>query len=299
MVEIVMRLQSADMAILTLLLDHRMATGEQLARILGRNQRALSRRMTSLECENIVRTFQADASGSRGRPPMVYTLSEAGVDILVDRDAVSTDIADAILERTEPRQVNHHLAINNFRIALASIGTRYPELTLDALDTGSPCTFAKDDELVPKMTLEGCDGREVRPDVVTCIADRARAKPLLFFVEVDRGTEPIVRERGSSIRQKVETYRQLFREGGHLSWQAFWDRPFKGFRVLFVCHTPKRAMSIGRALAPGPSSDFFWITDEDKLEAAGIAGHIWMRGGACDASLESMLGSHAERPLPC
>jgi hypothetical protein len=139
------------------------------------------------------------------------------------------------------------------------------------------------------------------PDGVFILTDSEEAKSLLFFLEVDLGSEPLdSSESGrTAIVRKIQTYQSYFECERYKRYEETWQVELNGFRVLFVTSTPSRMTSLCRVIQSMPPSDFIWATCQDSLFAEGISGNIWARGGKHDVARQSILGGLAmEAPIP-
>ena len=115
---------------------------------------------------------------------------------------------------------------------------------------------------------------------------------LLFFVEVDMGTEAISSSKNPSraFRQKILNYQDYFHSKGYKQYEDYWKREFSGFRLLIITNNQAHLNGLCRLVIETPPSDFIWLTDEDSLHSHGISDKIWIRGGRTDSPLESILG---------
>ena len=141
---------------------------------------------------------------------------------------------------------------------------------------------------------------EFEPDGVFSITDTQASKSVLFFLEVDMGTEPLVSHRGPSkgVRQKIAAYQAYFRGHCYKRYDHLWEACFRGFRLLFLANTGSRTMSLRKLAAETPPSDFIWLTDRQSMLSHGVWAPIWLKGGQRDASCRSILGSRSPSPSP-
>ena len=154
---------------------------------------------------------------------------------------------------------------------------------------------------IPAEELDG-EGEAVwfKPDGVFRIADSEQKKSVLFFLEVDMGTEAVVGEEGSvkDIRQKIINYQRYIQSGRYKVFESLWKCPFNGFRLLFLAHSLERMAALCRLVEQMPPSDFIWVTAQERMFSQGLADTIWARGGKMAKSAESILNWSMARPSP-
>jgi hypothetical protein len=141
------------------------------------------------------------------------------------------------------------------------------------------------------------------PDGVFSITNKeAEKKSLLFFLEVDMGTETIASpSRGpKDLRQKIIRYQDLFTSASYKGYEGVFDSKFNGFRLLFLANSAARLNSLCRLVQEMPPSDFIWLGDQEKMFSQGLSAKIWARGGRIKDPAQSILGPGfaCELPLP-
>ena len=124
-------------------------------------------------------------------------------------------------------------------------------------------------------------------------------RTLLFFLEVDRGTEPrnSTRRDKSNLRQKIINYREYFTIQQYKRYEKIMKCELRGFRLLILTETSTRFAALCRLVRAVPPSDFVWLTDREKLLLQGLWAPIWAPGGKVSESPQSILGS--KMPNPC
>jgi hypothetical protein len=130
------------------------------------------------------------------------------------------------------------------------------------------------------------------PDGVFSITSKKQNKRLLFFLEVDMGTESLMSSRSTTdtISQKIHNYKAYYLSKKYERYEKRWGCSFNGFRVLFMTNTTSRRLTLSRFISSDRSNDFIWITDQDQMFQHGIGGEIWTRGGDISSSPKSILG---------
>ncbi len=128
------------------------------------------------------------------------------------------------------------------------------------------------------------------PDLSFVLTSAVRQKSLLFFVEIDCGTEPVRRETaGTDLSGKLARYLDVRATNRYLGTLANTGLACRGFRVLVVTPDVKRSNQ-ARRLTCGLRGDFIWVTDRARLGESGMAAKIWTAGGQ-DEPRRSILGS--------
>jgi len=205
------------------------------------------------------------------------------------------------------RCAEHLLAINWFRIHLVHLEKTFQRLSMKFLSSTSPFLERgpNGQPLVSDRAPAADAGGEpvaFTPDAVFTLKDQEHGKTLLFFLEVDMGTETLASARpgAKDILTKIICYQQYFRSDGYKRYQDLWDCELNGFRLLFLANLPARLAALCRLAQETPPSGFVWLTDRERMFAEGVSANIWARAGKLDAPLESIVGQTLSRvtPLP-
>jgi hypothetical protein len=130
----------------------------------------------------------------------------------------------------------------------------------------------------------------VIPDGIFSITDAQQGKSLLFFVEIDMGTESLSGSSPGTIRAKINNYEQILRAKSYKKFEQHLNGSFCGFRVLFVANTHNRLAQLSRLAKSVKSADLVWLTDQESLFKNGLSDRIWIRGGRTEEGLFSILG---------
>ena len=143
--------------------------------------------------------------------------------------------------------------LNAFRIQLATLEGDRPEFGIRFLSSNSPFSMQENGGrplIQDQVAIPDSGGVTFLPDGVFSITHRGRQKTLLFFLEVDMGTESLTTNRGGGkdIRQKIITYQWYFRTGGYRRYEQIFGTQFKGFRLLFLTNTTSR---LAAPVSPG------------------------------------------------
>ena len=140
----------------------------------------------------------------------------------------------------------------------------------------------------------------MRPDGTFAIRHEGLGKTLLFFLEVDMGTETLASAKRppGDVQQKMLSYRAYWQSEQYKRYEEIWSCQLRGFRLLFVTPSATRLASLCRLTQRVSSSGFVWLTDSVRLHAQGVWSPIWARGGRMESPAESILGSAAIDPSP-
>jgi hypothetical protein len=133
------------------------------------------------------------------------------------------------------------------------------------------------------------------PDGVCALGHNELGKTVLFFVEIDMGTEArtSAAQYPGEIRRKLQCYQQLLSTGDYRRYETDFDAKFRGFRLLMVTPQPERLRALCRLVREVCTTDFVWLTDRSGLLRQGIHAPIWRVGGREDLPPQSILGSEA------
>ena len=131
------------------------------------------------------------------------------------------------------------------------------------------------------------------PDGVFSITDSEQKKTLLFFLEVDMGTESVAgaSPTPNNVRQKILNYRGYFQCGRYKRYEKEWNCELNGFRLLILVNMRARLVALCRLVMEMPPSDFIWLTDQEQMFKHGLGAKIWLRGGKDEIPPQSILGA--------
>lgn len=237
--------------ILTLLQDYRILTVELLYPLLNSSPQMVRKWLRPLTKKKKIKKLSRTSVG-RGRPPQAFSLFK---------------------DEFKPMFLEHQLALNMVRIQFECM----PFLTCSFL----PYLSSLSKISVP-LSPQGGIQRDCIPDGVFVLSKED--KVLLFFLEIDRGTEPLKakKEGATDILEKLDMYRVLFATKKYKRFEKAFNCSFKGFRMLLVSTSPARHESLCRLVASEPYCDFMWLTDIESLISQGVHAAVWAKGGVSD-----------------
>jgi len=300
-----LRYTHQDREILTSLAGYRALSVRHLALLCKRNTRALRRRLHGLMDAGFVTVGTESFVDRRGRPEQVLSLTQAGVQRLKADGVLSRDLSWQQASNHNLPCLRHHLLLNEFRIQLLQVPQLVPLLTVHSRCPSSPLSSRSADgrslrqeKVVAAKSTKGYV--EFVPDCVFALGDGEANKTVLFYLEVDLGTESLTspQRTGGDVREKITDYQACFRTQQYKGYGQLWGADLRGFRLLFLASSTSRMAGLCQLARRTPPADFIWLTDQESMLSKGIWAPIWVRGGRCDGPLYSILGSRAPCPSP-
>jgi hypothetical protein len=289
---------SRDHKLLVALAEYRLVTARQVVILQGKSKEVVWRRLRGLANGGLVSMQKRQFGRGRGRPENVLSLTELGIDYMRDQKLISPKVAYEDIMTESISCPDHQLLMNWFRIHLVQIERFLGSSRIQFLAYNSPYMqkgSGNKTQIYDYVPGNNTQDREIAfsPDGVFTFTNEVQMKTLLFFLEVDMGTETIaspLREKGD-IRQKIVNYQAYFRSLGYKRYEQVWNCPLNGFRLLFLANTQGRLANLCRLVQEMPPSDFIWLTEQGQMFADGVASEIWARGGKLETPQESILGS--------
>jgi hypothetical protein len=290
------RMIASDCEILRMVVECRLVTTPQLAALLSKGGKSLNRRISRLVDQGWLADAARGPGQRRGRPERVVSATLRGVQVLQERNSIQADTPpDAILGTGVPPQA-HQLLLNWVRAHLHRVQEVVPQLKVQFLAHNSPflpsgfssisISGATSDASASQKTI--C----LKPDGAFSICDATQGKTVLFFLEVDRGTEILASPQRdpTDIRQKILNYGMCFDRQAYKKYESLWDCQLNGFRLLFLTDSIARLSTLCSVVQAMPPSDYIWLTTADRMFEDGLSAEIWVRGGRLDAPRHSILG---------
>ena len=244
-----------------------------------------------------MRTGTRGFGHGRGRPENLISLSDAGVSLLRHKEALPAGVRTEQVTADGITSLDHQLLVNSFRTHLIQMQRLISRLAVRFLSPTSPfLPLAADDCPAVSDSASVGDDRQgttrFTPDGVISISDCESQKTLLFFLEVDMGTEALASPaRGPrDIRQKIINYQAYFRSGRYKRYEKDWSCELNGFRLLFVTTSAGRLASLCQLVREMTPSGFVWLTSERRMVEHGVSAEIWARGGRDGDHSQSILG---------
>jgi len=298
-----------DRQLLGTIAEHRVLTVSQVTAIQRKSKQVVRRRLNILEKAGFILSATLGFGQSRGRPEKTISLTEEGAALLRSDYEALQDVPLNKMNAEKIRCLEHLLLTNWFWICLGQIEHAIPQLSAQFLSPTSPFLKQENSDLPLIFEPPPAEGQSKNsggftPDGVFSITHKKKQMTLLYFLEVDMGTESIASPKRTSgdIRQKIINYQQYFRSDRYKRYEKFWNCKLKGFRLLFLTNTDARLAVLSRLVQEMTPSDFIWLTSVEQMFSYGLSAEIWVRGGKQDAPSESILGTamacHAPLPYP-
>ena len=298
------RITQAALGVLTDLADYRMLSLSQVAHLHFGGKRAARRRMQQMLEEDLIELLPPAPSERGGRPENVFGVSKAGLQLLQSKSILDDRLAfEQVGGGNLNHQIAHQLLLGWCRIHLVHVCRTVAQLEVELLSCNSPLSLVPESgvSIVRAEVAMKVDASpdHFTPDAAFVITDTGQPKSVLFFLEVDMGTEPLSSDGGGDIREKISRFKQYFRTKGYKRFEKIWDVPLNGFRLLFMTHSASRLGPLSATVRSMNPSGFVWTTSADQMFETGISGCIWSAGGSSELPARSILDSLAlPAPLP-
>lgn len=264
------KLTDKNIRLLKLFLDYRILTVAQITALCFPSRQMARRKIREFTKAGLINFTTQGFGPSSGRPERLIFLSNDAVKILKDIDAIRSGILLESFPSIEPRHFEHQLLLNWVRIYLNHAGECISQINTNFL---SPLFHYKDysfktDDYQP-------DSSPI-PDGIFSISYEGQGKSLLFFLEVDMGTETISSNNPVSkdIRKKILCYQHIFKKQAYKKLESLFQCQFNGFRTLFVANTEYRLKQLCKLTKSMTSTDFIWLTDKNSIFQNGISDKI-------------------------
>jgi len=296
------RRKTNSVEVLAAIADFRLMSATQLSIYFGVKKQATWNNIRKLLSDNLIKEFRKETGRSRGRPEWMYSLTERGVNVLRENGILNQDPGDKfVLAENLGATTEHQLLQNWFRLHLV-YADRQNKVLFENIPTNSSLYWQGSgytNLYYHCRAFTTSKGKEITviPDLVFRTLDPISGKSLLFFVEIDRGTENLMspdRKHKNDIFGKICNYLYYWDNNVYKQYEQVWNCTFKGFRVLFVANNTKNSARLCRLVSDlGRYSNFVWVTDMPALFNSGIGGDIWYPGGQMIEPANSILGKLA------
>ncbi|MBN2590802.1 MAG: replication-relaxation family protein [Sedimentisphaerales bacterium] len=298
------KLSKQDIVILTTLAEYRVMTISQLGILYSGSARPLRGKLKKLAEQKLIEIQSGPYSGKKGRPTQIFSIARAGFNFLRSNKILSYNVSYDQVGEISAHSQPHMLAINDFRVQLVQVQKIVPDLIVEFLSPNSP--------FVPLVSQHECmtivyeqfafgaeDTKWVRytPDGVFGMTCKKEAKTLLFYLEIDMGSESLSSARGykGSIKEKIRNYQLTYLSERYKRYESVFKCTLQGFRLLFVTNSLTRMVQMSKLINESPPSEFICITDMESLSSKGLWSAIWYKGGRLDLPSVSILGSKAPK----
>lgn len=292
--------------VLQSLADYRILSCSQMAYLHFGSKRAARRRFTQLCTDNYSEKLKVDTPFGQKKPEKSYGLGRTGFRLLQEMGILDGSLTfERVGGQRILREIGHQMILNWTRIHLVHLTNLKPHLHVSLHSANSGIGFDGFSKPAGPVCCLGSAGKEpvkrFLPDAAIIIRDTAQRRSVLFFLEVDRGTEPLSSsdQDRRAIMQKVDAYQDYFTSGEFRQYESLAEASLGGFQVLFVTETQQRMKSIAGMIRMLEHPDFILGTWIDCIFTAGVSGNIWIPGGKIEASPCSILRTQScLAPLP-
>ena len=290
------KIANGDIKLLSAIAEFKFLTVKQLAVITQRSMQVIRRRLRSLRDECLISLKERDFGGISGRLEYISFLSEKGLELARGKEILSAHAKYIIDKTAKSIFIDHDLLVNWFFIHLIQIERENPRLSTQHLTISSHKLNSGNAEnplLMERFSSDqSSENYTMIPDGVFIITDKESEKSLLFFLEVDMGTETLVSSKGkpTHVRQKIINYQALFGSGKYKRYEKIFKVNLNGFRLLFLSSTPAKLKALCKLAREMPPTDFVWLADQDQMFSNGLSAEIWVRGGKDNEKLQSIIG---------
>lgn len=274
------------MAILETLAEFKMMTMTQLHIHCFSSKQMAGRIIRDLVQQRFVEVSPRAFGKFTGRPENVYSLNANSIKLLKDAGYLNKNIPTSQFTEINQRCLEHQLLVNWTRIFLLQIERQQPDLKVNYLSpVGNYHSYQ-----IPIEVHELASA--LIPDGIFSITSVAQKKTLLFFLEIDMGTETLSSPdpRILDIKTKILSYQHIFRTGLYKRYESQSQATINGFRTLFIADTAIRFKQLCRLIESVKSTDFIWLIDQGSMFDNGIADKIWIKGGDTEKGRYSILG---------
>lgn len=254
---------SSGAGILEVLREYGCLTDHQLAVVTERQSTTIRKQANTLFSKEAIGRVQ-HRRGQRGRPISVNYLPDADWGQAPSRE--------------------HQLQLNDVRLGWSFSGVPAPGLTIRTWDTQTQTPPPEvPPKLAPSLESPAVNGEHVRPDAMVLLQHEQARRPLVVFVELDRGTEALSRSstRQSSWAMKARLYQQTAQLICWRDWvlDQVSSQQDAVCRLAVVTTSIARLTSIDDTLQLDTPALGVWLTlYSDFIERSPWAS-IWQRSG--------------------
>ena len=290
------KISKGDIQLLSWIAEYKFLTAKQLGSLSQRSRQVISRRKRNLESKNFVAIQERAFGNGPGHPEDILFLTQKGLKLLKNEDILSKHARYVTNATKDPTFITHDLLVNWFFIHLIQIGrensslsTKHLTISSHNLNKGNADKPLLMERFSSNKSSENCS---MIPDGVFIITDKESEKTLLFFLEVDMGTEILVNSTGkpTDVRQKIINYQALFRKAQYKRYEKIFKTKLNGFRLLFLSNTSGRLNALCRLVREMAPTNFVWLTSQEQMFSNGLSAEIWVKGGKDNEKLQSILG---------
>ena len=285
-----------DLSLLDAVAEFRVATVTQLATWLDTSEQMVRRRCCRLVKLEFLEQRQRGYGRGRGRPEGIFSVTADGVTVLKQQNLLPATVPiEKVTAEKLVDTIEHQLLVNRVDVQARLLERSSDTFAVSFVSSTSPHHLTGRGTTTAADYVRNEEGEDIllMPDAVMCITSRSSKKSLLFFLEVDMGTENLTGKRSSAretLAKKVSIYRRYLGTRGYKKYEKAFDSQLRGFRVLLLCSTSAGKDALCRLVSQMRPSDFIWVGDTVGMGKEGLGGRIWARGGHSNTDDESVAG---------
>lgn len=265
-----------DLAVLRDLWLYRYLTTSHIARLHFGHAKLAQRRLRILTARRLVDRFLPPAARQAGFGAWWYRLASKGAHHLAETQGLAPK--DLLPPKRSPRTLrflDHHALVTTIRIwlregtAKRTDGFRY--------------------EFIPEYEEVRRKGKRHRRIALTVPGHRRTLIPdgaftlqrggttALFFLEADRGTEPLTGKHPGAIERKLTLYRDAFDTNAEAHYGRLFGAELRGFRILCTVPDADRQAGFLILAAHLELAPLVWVTTNDTFNTNGdLARACWL-----------------------
>jgi hypothetical protein len=260
-------------------------SSSQIAGLHFPNERKSRRRLRALHEVGYLKRFERPNLEAVGRGEYIYSLSTKGCKTYGEEPVAKR-------RRKSLLTVEHHLLLNDFRISLGQSCSN-SEFSCEFIAEYDRCECSADklakrttDCVVVPETMERV---RFTPDGVFSIANQ-EGKKLLFFLEIDRGTENLSASGNSrSFAERIAAYKHYLDGKGYARYCEEFQFEFRGFRLLVVTTSLQRLEHLKEIAADVDPRGVVWLCLQKDITPETLFGAIWFVAKIGDSDLHSIV----------
>ncbi|MFC1735281.1 replication-relaxation family protein [Candidatus Hydrogenedentota bacterium] len=272
--------------------NYRILSVTQITSLLFKNKKAARRRINRLGDMGLLENVGFSRTG--GRDETLYSVSPRGASLLREENVLPCKTPNKWITREGVFAVDHQILMNWFHVHLEYVARQFDNMECNVLTENSPFHLKESGD-VPVISVPAPDSddntkaKSFVPDATFSLTDNKQEKTVLFFLEVDRGTESLDGPEGFA--QKIINYKHYFRSERYKYYERICLRELNGFRLLVLTHVAKNEVRISRLVREMSPSSFVWVTSAEKMFEQGLAAKIWSAGGDMNADADTILNA--------
>ena len=265
------RMVPRDLAILRDLWLFRYLTAAQVSRLHVGHLKIAQRRLRKLSTLKVVTRFRLPSAGPFGDQRWIYCLSRSGArHVAAAEGLATTDLLVPFHAPRAPGYLAHHEALTDARIWIreACEARAFAYRFVPAYEE------VRQGGVRHRRVALQVGAAQFIPDGVFAI-DHPNGFSALFVLEIDRGTEPLHRAAGSSVKGKLVLFREAFDEG-LTAYAGLFEQAFKGARLLWVVPDEKRRDAVLDLATREDLATLVWVIVHEQMAGRGaLSAPVW------------------------